>query len=275
MLKRLFGRARSVAPVVPTVNGAPARLPRGVRVYAVGDIHGRLDLLRKLEQRIAADAEAASAGRAAERIVVYIGDYVDRGFESRKVIEHLLKNPLPGFAPVHLLGNHDVWMRDFARGNDVADSWIRSGGDATLFSYGVKLDLQKPEAERFKEAQAGLRAKLPDEHMAFLERLEPAFGLGDYFFCHAGIRPEVPLERQAESDLLWIREPFLSWGGDAGKVVVHGHTVEEHPVVRQNRIGIDTGACWTNNLTCVVLEGESWRFLSTLSAKASSAAAAS
>jgi serine/threonine protein phosphatase 1 len=176
MLKRLFGRSRAAAPSTPTANGAPARLPRGVRVYAVGDIHGRLDLLRKLEQKIAADAEEAAASRAAERIVVYIGDYVDRGFESRNVIEHLIKSPLPGFAPVHLLGNHEVWMRDFARGADVAESWIRSGGDATLFSYGVRLDLLKPEAERHKDAQAGLRASLPDEHLAFLQRLELASG---------------------------------------------------------------------------------------------------
>jgi serine/threonine protein phosphatase 1 len=281
MFKRLFRRPRPGSPATPTVNGAPPRLPRGVRVYAVGDVHGRLDLLRQLEQQILADADEAATGRRLERIVVYMGDYVDRGFESRQVIEHLLREPLPGFASVHLLGNHEVWMRDFLRGGardggaDVAGSWLRFGGDATLVSYGVKLDMRLPEPERHKDAQAGLRASLPDEHLAFLQRLELAFGLGDYFFCHAGVRPEVPLDRQAESDLIWIREPFLSWGGDAGKVVVHGHTVEEHPTVRGHRIGIDTGACWTNNLTCVVLEGESWRFLSTLPANASSARAAS
>lgn len=265
MFKRLFGRARANLPAEPTVNGGPPRLPRGVRVYAVGDVHGRLDLLRDLERLILADAEEAGPG-GPERYLVHVGDYVDRGFESRRVIDHLLGEPLPGFTPVLLLGNHDLWLREFARGHDVGESWIRFGGDATLLSYGVRLDLRKPEAERYGEAQAELQARIPDEHMAFLARLEPAFAFGDYFFCHAGIRPDVPLERQAEQDLLWIREPFLSWNGDPGKIIVHGHTIEEHPVVRPNRIGIDTGACWTGNLTCVVLEGEDRRFISTLPA---------
>ncbi len=274
MLKRLFQRSRDAAAQAgPSVNGAPPRLPAGVRVYAIGDVHGRLDLLQKIERLIVADAEEQAPARDLERIVVYVGDYVDRGFESRKVLDHLVNRPLPGFTPVHLLGNHDAWLRDFLRGHDVGDSWVRAGGDATLVSYGVKLDLQKPEDVRFKEAQERLQERLPAEQQAFLHRLELAFGLGDYFFCHAGIRPDVPLEYQTETDLCWIREPFLSWSGSAGKVVVHGHTVEERPVVRPNRIGIDTGACWTNNLTCLVLEGEARRFLSTLPARPASAGA--
>jgi len=264
MLRRLFPRAGKEMPTAPTVGGVPARLPAGVRVYAIGDIHGRLDLLQAVERQIVEDAAAGAPDL--ERIVVYIGDYVDRGFESRRVIEHLITRPLPGFRPVYLLGNHDIWLRDFARGVDVADSWLRFGGDATLFSYGVPLDLQRPEAERYQLAQARLQEKIPPSHLDFLDGLELAFGLGDYFFCHAGIRPDVPLEEQGQADLVWIREPFLSWNGDAGKVIVHGHTVEEHPVVRPNRIGIDTGACWTNRLTCLVLEGESWRFLATSAA---------
>ncbi len=262
MLKRLFQRGREAAATGPLVNGHTPRLPVGVRVYSIGDIHGRIDLLQAIERQISADA--AATGQGLEHVVVYLGDYVDRGFESRRVIEHLLTAPLPGFTPVYLLGNHDIWLRGFARGDDVAESWIRFGGDATLLSYGVKLDLQKPEAERFRDAQRSLRDRLPPAHDAFLHRLELAFGLGDYFFCHAGIRPDVPLDQQSEHDLCWIREPFLSWTGHAGKVVVHGHTVDERPVIRPNRIGIDTGACWTNNLTCLVLEGESRRFLSTL-----------
>ena len=159
MLRRLFPRAGKEMPTAPSVGGVPARLPAGVRVYAIGDIHGRLDLLQAVERQIVEDAAAGAPDL--ERIVVYIGDYVDRGFESRRVIEHLITRPLPGFRPVYLLGNHDIWLRDFARGVDVADSWLRFGGDATLFSYGVPLDLQRPEAERYQLAQARLQEKIP------------------------------------------------------------------------------------------------------------------
>jgi len=261
MFKRLFPRGRAAPADVPMVRGQPPRMPQGVRVYVIGDIHGRLDLLTAIEQQIVEDTRATGGGL--QSFVVYLGDYVDRGFESRKVIEHLAQEPLPGFTSVYLLGNHDVWLRDFVSGEQVGDSWLRFGGDATLFSYGVKLDLQKPEPERFKLAQAALQERLPPHHLAFLNRLELAFGFGDYFFCHAGIRPDVPLDQQVEPDLCWIREPFLSWNGDVGKIIVHGHTVEDRPVVRSNRIGIDTGACWTNTLTCLVLEGTERRFLQT------------
>lgn len=261
MLKRLFQRSRAVVSGVPSIHGEPPRLPEGVRVYAIGDVHGRLDLLSALEQQIVGDAEAS--GPHLDRHIVYLGDYVDRGFESRRVIEHLIEQPLPGFRSTYLLGNHDVWLREFAHSPDCGPSWVRFGGDATLVSYGVKLDLQRPEAERFEEAHVRLQERIPLTHLEFLHRLELGFGFGDYFFCHAGIRPDVPLERQSDVDLIMIREPFLSWNGDVGKVVVHGHTVEERPVLRSNRIGIDTGACWTNTLTCLVLEATGYRFLST------------
>ncbi|MDX6750042.1 metallophosphoesterase [Geminicoccaceae bacterium 1502E] len=233
-----------------------------MRVYAVGDVHGRLDLLRALETRIAADA-AASPARL-EHLIVYLGDYVDRGFESRQVIEHLVREPLEGFNRVCLLGNHDAWLRGFVQGEAVGPAWLQYGGDATLLSYGVQIDLRAGEEARLDSARERLTERLPMEHLAFLEGLELAFSMGDYFFCHAGIRPGVPLDEQREQDLIWIREPFLSWTGSAGKVVVHGHTVEEQPVVLPNRIGIDTGACWTGRLTCLVLEGSDRRFLSTL-----------
>lgn len=264
MLKRLFQRGRTVEPGEPSVDGRPPRLPRGLRAYVVGDVHGRLDLLQAMERLIAADLQ--ESGRRPDVLVVHLGDYVDRGFDSRRVLDHLLEPQVDGWTRVHLLGNHDLWLREFAAGNadDVmAASWMRFGGDATLLSYGVRLDPQLPEPERHAEAQRRLAERFPPEHAAFLAGLDPAFGLGDYFFCHAGIRPEVPLERQTEADLLWIREPFLSWNGECGKIVVHGHTVEEAPVVRTNRIGIDTGACWTGRLTCLVLEGTERRFLQT------------
>lgn len=265
MLKRLFQRPRPNPPSEPTVSGRPPALPRGMRAYVVGDIHGRFDLLQAMERLIESDVQ--ESGRYLDCLVVHLGDFVDRGFESFKVIEHLLQIPTDGLTRVHLLGNHDWWLREFlaepGQSPEAAASWLRFGGDATLLSYGVKLDLKKPEPERCEDARRQLQARLPPEHLAFLSELELAFGLGDYFFCHAGIRPDLPLERQSPADLLWIREPFLSWGGDCGKVVVHGHTVEEAPVVRSNRIGIDTGACWTGRLTCLVLEGAARRFLHT------------
>ncbi len=229
----------------------------------VGDIHGRLDLLKDLESRIVADAAEARV----DRHVVYLGDYVDRGFESRQVIDHLIVAPLPGFHRVLLIGNHDAWLRDFSRGDQVSSTWLQFGGDATMLSYGVKVDLKAHDEQRLQSVRDALSARLPASHRAFLEGLELAFGLGDYYFCHAGVRPGVALGEQSEADLLWIREPFLSWAGDAGKIIVHGHTVDEQPVVRRNRIGIDTGACWTGNLTALVLEGERRRFLSTAQAR--------
>ncbi len=265
MLKRLFRRSKPDQAVEPNVRGHAPALPRGVRAYAIGDIHGRLDLLLAMEEMIRSDLR--DSGRGLDSVVIHLGDFVDRGFESRKVIEHLRQGPAVGSNQVLLLGNHDLWLREFAGGDDSYDeqtaSWIRFGGDATLLSYGVKLDLRRPEAERFAEARGQLQRRFPAEHAAFLRSLELAFGLGDYFFCHAGIRPDVPLEHQTEGDLLWIREPFLSWEGDCGKIIVHGHTVEEAPVIRTNRIGIDTGACWTGRLTCLVLEGTQRRFMTT------------
>lgn len=265
MLKRIFQRARPGTPAEPVVAGHPPSLPRGVRVYTIGDIHGRHDLLLAIERMI--DEDIAASGRYKDCLIVYLGDFVDRGFDSRKVLDHLATRLSVGPVRTHLLGNHDLWLREFVKGNEVgqetAASWLRFGGDATLLSYGIRLDLKKPERERIAEARHEMAVRLPPEHLTWLHRLELAFSLGDYFFCHAGIRPDIPLEQQDEADLLWIREPFLSWNGEAGKIIVHGHTVEENPTIRSNRIGIDTGACWTGRLTCLVLEGTQRRFLQT------------
>jgi serine/threonine protein phosphatase 1 len=265
MLKRLFQRPRATAPTEPTVDGRAPRLPRGVRVYAIGDLHGRLDLLLTMEKLIEADRR--EHGPHDDALIVHLGDLVDRGFDSRKLLDHLVATAAIGPPKVILLGNHDLWLREFVAADRVdpeqAASWMRYGGDATLLSYGVKLDLRQPEAERFAAAQRQIRDRFPAKHFELLDGLDLAFGFGDYFFCHAGIRPELALERQSEADLLWIREPFLSWDGSHGKIVVHGHTVEEAPVTRVNRIGIDTGACWTGLLTCLALSGQERRFLQT------------
>lgn len=261
MLRRLFPRRPDVRPARPEIGGRPASVPTGTRLYAIGDVHGRIDLLEELEEMIRADLATAPVGT--RPFLVLLGDYVDRGFESRRVLDHLAHRPMEGLARVLLLGNHDLWLREFLAGAPVGEAWLQYGGDATLASYGVGLDRTLPEAERLAAARAALDDRFPAAHRRLLEALDLAFGFGDYFFCHAGVRPGVPLEAQTEADLVWIREPFLSFTGDHGKIVVHGHTVEDEPVVRRNRIGIDTGACWTGRLTCLVLEGTEHRFLAT------------
>lgn len=231
-----------------------------MRVYAIGDLHGRRDLLEEMEERIAADL--AASPRVVRPFLVFLGDLVDRGSDSRGVIDRLLANPLlDGLPRVCLLGNHDLWLQEFLRGQPVGASWVRFGGDATLASYGVGLDFSLPEPQRIATAQRQLDERFPEAHRQFLAALELSWSCGDYLFCHAGIRPGVPLDRQTVEDLLWIREPFLSWRGEAGKIIVHGHTVNEEPVIRPNRIGIDTGAYLSGRLTCLVLEADEYRFI--------------
>ncbi len=251
-----------ISPVARQQPGAPRRpcVPEGSRVYAIGDIHGRADLLGRLHEMVAADARAASEPR---KVIVYLGDYVDRGRDSRGVIEELLDGPLPGFESVFLLGNHDEWMRDFLCGADDGLSWILNGGDRTLESYGVRLAESAGIREALEEGQRALREKLPPRHWRFLAALALSHIEGDYLFVHAGIRPGVPLEQQEPGDLIWIREEFLDSELDHGHVVVHGHTPSHQVELRHNRIGIDTAAHASARLTCLVLTGGERRFMQT------------
>src|SRR5260221_1951406 len=251
MLTKLFGsRASKTAAVLP-------RVAEDTRVYAMGDIHGRLDLLNEIERRIADDAATAKAARNA---VIYLGDYVDRGSQSRAVIDRLIDQPLPGFERILLLGNHEDSMLQFLVDVQIGPAWLAYGGAATLLSYGVRPPVSDRDLVR---AQEELRAKLPERHLAFLRGLKLRHVEGDYYFVHAGIRPGIPLDDQRPSDLLWIRDEFLHSRRDFGKVIVHGHTITETPEIKRNRIGIDTGAFASGTLTCLVLHGESWSFLQT------------
>ncbi|WP_051328871.1 metallophosphoesterase [Geminicoccus roseus] len=264
MLGKLFRKSREreeAGPVGPSVGGRPPRLPRGIRIYAIGDVHGRLGLLRKLEGIIAADHHAR--GDSCQPWIVYLGDYVDRGAESRQVIQHLIDGPPEGFEAIHLLGNHDLWLREFLEDPAYGPSWYKHGGDATLLSYGVRMDPSKSEEARFKEAQLAMRGRVPHEHRRFLSGLELGFSIGDYFMVHAGIMPSKPFDQQSVEDLLWVREPFLSHDNELAKVVVHGHTVEDRPTERRHRIGIDTGACWTGMLSALGLEEDQRWYLQT------------
>ena len=244
----------------PRVAGRPARLPDGLRVYAVGDVHGRLDLLQRLEAQIAAEAQAAP--RNLEIELVYLGDYVDRGPDSRGVIELLASTSSARVRRRFLCGNHDQWFRDCANGT-CAEDWLANGGDTTLRSYGVELAAGRPFERATAPMAQALRDRLPRRHRIFLDRLDLIVRHGDYVFCHAGVSPGRPLDRQSAYDLLWTREPFLSHHGELEAVIVHGHTVSRDPVVRTHRIGVDTGAVWTGRLTAAVLEGAGLRFIST------------
>ena len=243
--------------------GAPPRVPDRHLVYAVGDIHGRADLLERMLAQIADDA-ARRPDFA--KYIIYLGDYVDRGPDSALVVERLLAGPPPGFGAIHLKGNHEVALLDFLNDVRIGPTWFADniGGGMTVASYGVLPPADPNDPDHLAAAQAHFRAALPAAHRAFLTKdLRTHVTIGDYLFVHAGVRPGVPLAEQREEDLLWIRRDFLNSTADHGKIVVHGHTIAPEPEQRANRIGIDTGAYATGRLTCLALEGAEQRFLST------------
>lgn len=247
MLRRFFSPASKGRQPQPSA----AKLPDGLRVYAIGDIHGRSDLLDIMHGKIAADLEKAPAPQA---VLVYLGDYIDRGPDSCGVLERLSAGAPGGISSLLLKGNHEEMLLRFLADPSIGLQWRQLGGMETILSY--KVDVNAALARGGLEALAvDFRQKVPARHIELLQSLKPCAAIGDYFFCHAGVRPGVPLERQREEDLLWIREPFLQSGEDFGKVVVHGHSPVAEPELRSNRINIDTGAYATHCLTCLVLEG--------------------
>ncbi len=237
-----------------------ARVPDGTRVYAIGDIHGRADLLTELHDMIRADAARHSD---LHKVLVYIGDYVDRGLQSKEVIDIVIDQSPPGFEVVRLKGNHEDLMLDFLEDTRNADIWLANGGKATLYSYGVHADGDMAPDERLEAARKLLLEKTPTRHLEFLNNLSPWHIEGDYLFVHAGVRPRVSLEDQEVQELYWIRDEFLSSNADHGKTVVHGHSISWEPEIKKNRIGIDTGAYASGVLTCLVLQEAERTFLHT------------
>lgn len=230
--------------------------PRGCRVYAIGDVHGRLDLLQGLLRRIEED----SAGRPAARtLIVFLGDIVDRGPDSSGVVEFLRRYRPPTIEPIFLAGNHEEVMLRVLGGErgGLLDRWMRYGGAQTLASYGLNSAAIRVLPER--EAMEQLVEAVPPEHVDFLQGFADTFRFGDYLLVHAGLRPGVSLHGQTQEDLHWIREPFLSDPRDHGFVVVHGHTITQEIDERPNRIGLDTGACRFGTLSAMGIEGtERW-----------------
>lgn len=252
MVFRLF-RRRDEGP------RPPARAPEGTRIYAVGDIHGRRDLLDALHALIIEDWREHDAERG---IIVYVGDYIDRGSDSRGVIEALLAPAPAGLERCFLKGNHEQMLEQFLADPAAGKAWRHLGGLETMLSYGV--DIGRGVGDEAIETLAPrLAERLPESHRQFLDALQPSVRFGDYFFCHAGVRPGVPLDQQAQADLLWIRTEFLNSRADHGAVVVHGHSPTDQVELRANRINVDTGAYATGHLSCIVLSGEDRRILST------------
>jgi calcineurin-like phosphoesterase family protein len=232
------------------------RLPEGTRIYAIGDIHGRLDLLDEVLARIEEDTAEYPTPNATR---VFLGDYIDRGPDSKGVVERLIGYSVAQ-STVCLMGNHEAYLREFLNNPDILSAWRRYGGLDTLLSYGLAPTM-KTEAQEYRKLASDLYRLLPSSHREFLSNLKSYFVCGDFFFVHAGVRPGIPLTEQSEDDLLWIRDDFLRCEDDFGKVVVHGHTPVLGPDVRPNRINIDTGAYATGRLTCLVLERYEVRFI--------------
>ncbi len=223
-------------------------------IYAIGDVHGRLDLLLVAEHRIRSDIQAC--GRPG--LVVLLGDYVDRGDSSAGVLSHLGDSVETGLRRIALCGNHEELFRRFLDDPLEHRQWLDMGGHETLHSYGLD---GTALLERYREDSAGfrrvLREAIPDEHRTLLETLPIALRIGGYIFVHAGIRPGVPLEEQTDEDLLWIREPFLTEGSGLPATVVHGHTPSPEPTASPGRIGIDTRAYDTGRLTVLKVTARS------------------
>lgn len=250
MWKALFNRP----PKASAKALVPPRLEPGAVLWAVGDVHGRNDLLQPLIAEVVADLARAEAPR---RLFVGLGDYVDRGADSRGVLDTLIElGRRPGVECRFLRGNHEIFFERFLADPDVGPRWCEHGGRAALASYGVTPPAFVTDTDGWAEASQAAAQALPDAHRAFLAELEPSFTCGDYFFAHAGARPGTPLAEQDPDDLMWIRSDFTEASEPFEKVVVHGHTPSPAFYMDERRIGLDTGAYATGVLTAMRFEDD-------------------
>ncbi|PBB80513.1 serine/threonine protein phosphatase [Mesorhizobium sp. WSM3879] len=232
---------------------------RDTVVYAIGDVHGCYDELRTLEGKIELDA-LQFRGR---KIIIMLGDYVDRGPNSRRVVEHLMAPPPEGFMRVCLAGNHEVAMLAYLDGHLSLEPWLRVGGRETLFSYGIDPDRLADLYGSSEEVDERIREAIPATHVAFMRTLPVMICSERFLFVHAGIRPGIALEAQDEADLLNIRSEFLAAAHRLDRWVVHGHTIVDVPTLDGRRLGIDTGAFQSGRLTALRIVGKYGRLLST------------
>jgi len=236
-----------------------AYISDATRLYVIGDIHGRADLLDQIAEKISLDIRQYPGPKC---LTITLGDYIDRGPDSRGVLDRLARNPFPT-SYVALKGNHEELFESFMQDPSIGHHWRRLGALETIHSYRVPVSALMT-GQGFEEARNALKLAVPNEHLRFLASLKTSLTIGEFFLCHAGVRPSVSLERQKVDDLLWIREEFLSSTMSFGKIVIHGHSPVQWPEVRPNRINIDTGAFATGRLTCLVVEnGRPRRFLFT------------
>jgi len=253
--------AADAGPKVVTFDSPPATAPEGRRIYAVGDIHGRADLLESLLLTIRKDAQQGTLrGRP---ILIFLGDYIDRGFQSKEVIDLLLGDLVSPFETYFMKGNHEAAMLQFLTEPAMGPRWAEFGGAETLVSYGVRPPRTRTSLDEWVNASEELNRALPKQHLDFLVSLQISVRIGDYMFVHAGVRPGVELAKQSEHDMLWIREEFLNDVRPLGAVVVHGHTPATKPHRDSRRVGIDTGAYLSGRLTAARFEHEAVEFLST------------
>jgi serine/threonine protein phosphatase 1 len=245
MLKRLFSSQKSTKGTAPPQCNRPT--------YAIGDIHGRGDLLEPLIDLIKKDI--AEDGLSGERpVLVFLGDYIDRGPSSRAVVDQIIGLKAdPNLEVKTLKGNHEEALLLFLQGAEFGRTWINHGGANTLSSYQIQPPNSRSAAEEFERARAALHEAMGPRQLAFFRALEPYHQQDDYVFVHAGIRWGIAIEKQSEQDLLWIRKGFLEVDERSDYVVVHGHTPAERPFLGNGRIGIDTGAYATGVLTAVRL----------------------
>lgn len=259
--RKLSGIFRpSTSKAKPTVQNIIGQAPTGMRVYAIGDIHGRADLLQRMYSTIIEDAASAAPGTRIA--VVLLGDLVDRGMQSRQVIELAMAPALPSdYTVTVLLGNHERMLLDFIESGKGAEAWLATGGAATLASYGCAPPAGLTGRSQIAQLRDELASRQPERHRVFLRYLPHHISYGSYFFVHAGINPARSLADQREADLIWIRKPFLSHGGPFEKIVVHGHNITAAPEMLPHRIGIDTGAYATGVLSAIILEADQRRIL--------------
>jgi serine/threonine protein phosphatase 1 len=277
-LRRTFGYSDTDVKVAEAAPESPAPRPKrvtaapeGACLYAIGDIHGRRDLLERLVQLIEEDAARLPEGIKPQ--IIFLGDYIDRGLQSRDVINFFTSGAVDRFDPVYLMGNHEEALLRFYQEASFGNQWARYGGAETLYSYGLVPPNQRASLNSHAEMAAArdawtkvwneFRVRLPAEHLAFFQNLQPYHIAGDYLFVHAGLRPGVDLDRQTMRDMLWIREEFLEDTQAFPKMIVHGHTPMDTVHHDDRRLGLDTGAFLTGRLTAARLSGTDVAFLST------------